>query len=292
MKNDNLDILFTVGGYTIHILKFSCEKQTWTIPKHFHSSNSYEIHYIFSGKGTLNCQGRGYPLKENNLYTTGPYVEHEQIPDPADSTGEYCIYLRIEKDMPKGAFSDQNTETAFHRFLDTPFWFGSDQYDLPKVLNEIRTELSTPNIAGEMMLRALFMQFFVGVLRNYDAATKKEFHTLAIPLAKAYILIEDSFLYEYATITLETLSQRLGLSTRQTRRILFQRYSQTFTAKRTEARMAAAAMFLREGVTSAEELAAKTGYASANHFYAAFKKYYHLTLSQYREKVLSSAPPV
>ena len=47
VKNDNLDIVISVGDCRIHILKFSCECQTWSIPQHFHSSNSYEIHYIF-----------------------------------------------------------------------------------------------------------------------------------------------------------------------------------------------------------------------------------------------------
>ena len=43
-----------------------------------HSSNSYEIHYIPKGKGTLISNQCSYELYPNILYTTGPHVEHQQ----------------------------------------------------------------------------------------------------------------------------------------------------------------------------------------------------------------------
>ena len=53
MKNDNLNITFSIEDYQIRILKFTYECQTWNTPSHSHSSNSYEIHFIPKGKGTL-----------------------------------------------------------------------------------------------------------------------------------------------------------------------------------------------------------------------------------------------
>src|SRR5699024_7414844 len=50
MKNDNLNITFSIGKYMITILKFTYECQTWNTPSHSHSSNSYELHYIPQGK--------------------------------------------------------------------------------------------------------------------------------------------------------------------------------------------------------------------------------------------------
>jgi AraC-like DNA-binding protein len=137
------------------------------------------------------------------------------------------------------------------------------------------------------MLEALFIQFMVKVLRNYKPASKAAITSIPIPLIKAYILIEDSFLLEYDTITLEELSHRLGLSTRQTSRILFDRYGQNFIQKRTEARMAAAVTFLKEGRLSVSEISARLGYSCPNHFHAAFKKYYHMTATEYKSLCLS-----
>ena len=287
MKNDNLNITFSIGRYMITILKFTYECQTWNTPSHSHSSNSYELHYIPQGRGTLISSQKSYDLYPNVLYTTGPHVEHQQYPDPDDPTYEYCIYLRIEETHAKQRRKNMEQENIMDLFLNYPFWYGTDQGDLPVTLEQIHRELFDPKPAAGLMLEALFIQFMVKVLRNYKPASKAAITSIPIPLIKAYILIEDSFLLEYDTITLEELSHRLGLSTRQTSRILFDRYGQTFTQKRTEARMAAAATFLKEGQLSVSEISARLGYSCPNHFHAAFKKYYHMTATEYKSLCLS-----
>ena len=243
MKNDNLNITFSIGKYMITILKFTYECQTWNTPSHSHSSNSYELHYIPQGKGTLISSQKSYSLYPNVLYTTGPHIEHQQYPDPADPTYEYCIYLRIEETHAKQRKKNTDHENIMDLFLNYPFWYGTDHADLPVTLEQIHQEIFDPKSAAALMLEALFIQFMVKVLRNYKPASKAAITSIPIPLIKAYILIEDSFLLEYDTITLEELSHRLGLSTRQTSRILFDRYGQNFVQKRTEARMAPAATF-------------------------------------------------
>lgn len=287
MKNDNLNITFSIGRYMITILKFTYECQTWNTPSHSHSSNSYELHYIPQGRGTLISSQKSYDLYPNVLYTTGPHVEHQQYPDPDDPTYEYCIYLRIEETHAKQRRKNMEQENIMDLFLNYPFWYGTDQADLPVTLEQIHRELFHPKPAAGLMLEALFIQFMVKVLRNYKPASKAAITSIPIPLIKAYILIEDSFLLEYDTITLEELSHRLGLSTRQTSRILFDRYGQNFIQKRTEARMAAAVTFLKEGRLSVSEIAARLGYSCPNHFHAAFKKYYHMTATEYKTLCLS-----
>ena len=284
MKNDNLYITFSIGDYQINILKFTYECQTWNTPSHAHSSNSYEIHYIPKGKGTLISNQCSYELYPNILYTTGPHIEHQQYSDLDDPTYEYCIYLRIEKTHDTKKNSSENV--IIKPFLHYPFWYGKDCAKLQTTLEAIYQEFSAPGSAAPIMLRALFMQFLVKILRNYEPASNAAITYIPIPLVKAYILIEDSFLLEYDTITLNELSHRLGLSTRQTSRILFNRYGQNFLQKRTEARMAAAATFLKEGKLSISEISDRLGYSYPNHFHTAFKNYYKMTVSEYKQNVL------
>lgn len=84
MKNDNLNITFSIEDYQIRILKFTYECQTWNTLSHSHSSNSYEIHFIPKGKGTLISAQSPYELYPDILYTTGPHIEHQQYSDPFD----------------------------------------------------------------------------------------------------------------------------------------------------------------------------------------------------------------
>lgn len=289
IKNDNLNITFSIGGYTISILKFSYECLTWNTPSHAHSSNSYEIHYIPRGKGTLVSNQKSYDLYPNVLYTTGPNIDHAQFSDPDNPMFEYCIYLKVEKEAKSQHNNELKHAAILKQFTDYPFWYDTDRTNLPSVLQQIYLELTEPGPAASFMVQSLFMQFMVNMLRNYDQSSKAAIASIPIPLVKAYILIEDSFLYEYGTITMEELSNRLGLSVRQTSRILYNRYGQNFIQKRTEARMAAAATFLQENKLYITEISQKLGYSCPNHFHAAFKNYYHLTASQYRSTYRQSS---
>ena len=284
IKNDNLNVMFQIGNYRINVLKFTYECQTWNTPSHAHSSNSYEIHFIPEGKGTLISNQCRYDLYPDILYTTGPHIEHQQYSDPDDPTYEYCIYLRIEElHNVKETASEKDILAPF---LHYPFWYGKDCAGLQSTLEQIHEELSAPGSAAAIMLRALFMQFLVKILRNYAPDSNAAITYIPIPLVKAYILIEDSFLLEYNTITLKELSRRLGLSSRQTSRILYNRYGKNFLQKRTEARMAAAVTFLKENKLSISEISARLGYSYPNHFHTAFKNYYHMTISEYKERIL------
>lgn len=283
MKNDNLNILFTIGNYQITILKFTYECQTWNTPSHAHGSNSYEIHFIPKGKGTLIRNQCSYELYPDILYTTGPHIEHQQFSDTGDPTYEYCIYLRIES--VHNTTKNDSDKDVLEPFLHYPFWYGKDCANLQPTLEQIHEELSSPGPATMVMLRALFMQFLVKMLRNYEPGSNAVITNIPIPLVKAYILIEDSFLLEYDTITLKELARRLGLSTRQTSRMLYNRYGKNFLQKRTEARMAAAVTFLKEDTLSIAEIATRLGYSYPNHFHTAFKNYYNMTVSEYRKRM-------
>ena len=53
---------FTLEDQKIHVLMITHGKIAKSIPKHKHSKNSYEVHYIYGGKGTLISQGKNYDL--------------------------------------------------------------------------------------------------------------------------------------------------------------------------------------------------------------------------------------
>ena len=124
IKNDNLNVMFQIGNYRINVLKFTYECQTWNTPSHAHSSNSYEIHFIPEGNGTLISNQCRYDLYPDILYTTGPHIEHQQYSDPDDPTYEYCIYLRIEE--LHNVRENVSEKDILAPFLHYPFWYGKD----------------------------------------------------------------------------------------------------------------------------------------------------------------------
>jgi len=93
-------------------------------------------------------------------------------------------------------------------------------------------------------------------------------------------------LYDYESITLESLADRLGLGIRQTERFIKEYYGKTFSQKKTEARMSMAKILLKDKNISISEIAKRLNYSSIEHFSYAFKKYHGISAREYRKQEL------
>lgn len=254
--------------------KFAC-----SIPKHSHSINSYEIHYIPSGKGIVRIFETDYPLSSGTLYITGPNIEHEQIPDSEEPMSEYCLYFQIIK--PKKSVIDNRP--LLNIIENTPFWIGRDRFNIESTLQLLISEMNEKNIGYDKQAVLLFQQLIIILTRNYSHSNhvtkKKEEKFLYDP----YLYIEQSFLYNYSDLTLEKLASDIGLSCRQTERILKNNYNMTFRQKKHKAKMSAAKIMLSDKNLSVRTISERLNYSSADHFSASFKKYYGVSPRQFRK---------
>ena len=254
------------------------------IPGHSHGAGSYEVHYIPYGYGTLKLPGRTYPVKPNTLYVTGPQVQHAQIPSQEDAMVEYCIYIHTDMLHPSSKIHNREFD-LMSRFLSTAFWFGTDQHNIHLLFQKLFEELSNHPIGYLCQAEALLRQIIVNIVRNY-----KQDQVLAeLPesnraISNPSLLLEEAFLMEYDSLTLEALSSRLALSARQTQRLLKKQYGQTFLQKRTQARMAAAVSLLADPSLNLTAIAERTGYSSVEHFSTAFRKFYKTSPREYRKR--------
>ena len=105
-----------------------------------------------------------------------------------------------------------------------------------------------------------------------------------------YSLIEESFLYGYRDLTLEELSSHLGLSPRQTERLLRSQYGKTFRQKKNEAKMSAACLLLEEGKHSITDISLSLGYSSVEHFSAAFRRYFGMSPRDWKKSHRENKP--
>lgn len=258
------------------------ERLTRIIPAHSHGSGCYEIHYISSGYGKLKANGSDFDIRPNTLYVTGPHVEHAQTPLLADPMEEYCIYLKL-----RAAPLSSGKSPLLSLFSETPFWFGQDTQQISEVILRLFWELEHRYTGYKSQAEALLSQVIVCLVRNYEQHRNVS-GGMAMRSAKAKpILIEEYFLYEYQSLSLETLAGRLELSTRQTQRLLLEYYGKTFQQKKAEARMSAAAILLEDHERSITSVANLLGYSSLEHFSSAFRNYYHMSPREYRRRTCS-----
>jgi AraC-like DNA-binding protein len=135
-----------------------------------------------------------------------------------------------------------------------------------------------------LQVESLLQQCIVKIVRNYENRIESENHFIPSNLVdRKYLIVEESFLYDYEAITLEILSKRLGLGIRQTERFLKDYYGKTFLQKKTEAKMSMAKIYLADPNISISEIAARLNYSSLEHFSYAFKQYYGTSASEFRK---------
>lgn len=278
----NLNIMFTMEHINFYPLHIAYERFLRSIPYHSHGDSSYEIHYIPYGRGKVKINNVTYQIVPNTLYITGSHVVHEQIPDKEDPMIEYCVYLRTEtksldkRTLIKGSY--------LNIFENTTFWFGQDSQNIHLLMQQLFLELENKNTGYTKQIELLLQQLVICLIRNYENKPQVNSQIAFQDLSYSkFFIIEEYFLYEYSSLSLEELSSRLGLSTRQTERLLKKHYGKTFLRKKTESRMSAAAILLMDTSKSITDVALILGYSSVEHFSNAFKKYYNQSASEYRK---------
>lgn len=281
MKYRDLKLTFTMEGVQFNTVSICLEKLVNPMPMHSHSRNSYEIHYISYGYGTLHTKDAVFDITPGTLFVTGPQIQHEQISDPDNPMTEYCLYFKINLNGKR--LPDENSLPGI--FMKHPFWFGMGDNVIHELMKQLLYELEAQNSGYELMLQALLQQFILQLIRKYEnsADTRTDTIKKQIPSEDlTYLLIEEAFLYDYRDITLEKLAEKAGLGKRQTERLLQLHYHKTFLQKKTEARMSAAHSLLRDQKNSISSIAEQLGYSSVEHFSNAFKRYFHMTATQLR----------
>lgn len=280
IQYDNLDISFTIGDTHFRTLNIAYEHLRRIVPSHSHGDNSYEIHYVASGHGYIKVGEQSFEITPGTLYMAGPHIAHAQISVQGAPMADYCIYLRLRRMPSTGKKRDELDRI----FAGKTFWIGQDKYGLQATLEQLFLELKNQKIGYTVYVETLLKQLIVQVIRNYQDGKKALYHFQpATPAEAQDFIIEESFLYDYPTLTLEQLAARLGLGCRQTERLMLDNYGKTFQQKKGDARMSAASILLVYTDRSISSIAEELGYSSVEHFSSAFKKYYQKSARQYRK---------
>ena len=273
------NIAFLMDGESVYVGNIVYECFHRSIPMHSHSDNSYEIHYISSGHGKVTIEDCEYDTLPDTLYITGPHVRHSMIPDDKDPLSEYCIYLKLSPDAGNG----KNVLSPISAFRGMSIWYGQDGYGIYELMSSLFTELEKRSIGYRTVVESIIKQIIISCVRNYPVNEDNSVPKGITSADNQYLIIEEAFLYEYASLTLPMLAGRLNLSTRQTQRLLTEHYGMNFQSKKTEAKMSAAALMLRLPDRTITGIADELGYSSVEHFSSAFKKYYGMSASRYRD---------
>ena len=283
MKIENYS--FTLEDTLIHVPMISYRHFTEPLPRHSHSKNAFELHYVTAGKAFVVLENQTFPLSPGVLYITGPNIAHEQIPDESESLTEFGLFFLISESESNSPLADQ--------FIKHDLWLGDAGKEIDALAQAILWEKTNQKPGYRQKIPLLLAELMIECVRNFVSDGKIYDNKLPVPSNKlsvhllqeenTLLVIDEIFLCRYADITLEQLADSIGLSTRQAQRLLEKNYNKSFSSMKLEARMAAAETLLRNSSLKITEISNRIGYSSIEHFSNAFKKFYKVSPGQYRK---------
>lgn len=164
----------------------------------------------------------------------------------------------------------------------------SDTEPILALLERIRAEALAPGAASDALLRAYFSELFILLYRRLgDAAAAAARPSLSEnddESARGYKieLLMNRHLSE--PFSEQALAEALGLSVRQTSRVMQKIYGMSFQKKMSELRLHYAKGLLLTTDIPVERIAAEIGYTSPSGFHIAFRKAFGCTPGEYKER--------
>ncbi len=256
----------------IRLFKIGHSVFTASIPNHSHGSNNYELHYIPKGHGLLLLDETSYELIPGTLFVAGPDLRHAQETDERNNLCEYCLNIEIHP----------RTENPFPPFDMMKSLFMQDAGEFEPLFKAIHEEARRKQSGYKDAIRAYLKLILIRLQRILNE--EKENPHKEIEPGRSAIIIEECFLNEYRTLTLDELAGKINLSERHTERLLRKLYGKTFREKLRESRIAASIDMLRNTERNISEIAEAVGYATYTSFSTAFRKETGQSPSEYKRK--------
>lgn len=244
-------------------------------PGHTHAANCYELHYILDGRGELITDDGTFHLRKNAVYVTGPNLYHMQKTYSDNPMCEYCIFFET---------LEQTKDIFLNIFFSQNFWIGRSSRKIKKLFDDIYL-LHNKGTLYHSRQAALLMQMLLFELAGiYQPQITRLPNRTDISVINDVIVTESFFLFNLKNLTLGSLSDALGMSERQTQRMLIKNYGRSFRKKKKEAQLEHSKMMLRDENCPLSRIAEECGFCSDAAFCNFFKKQTGMTPVSYRNE--------
>ena len=277
------DAIFTVfhKNNALHI------ENEWQETTHFHADN--EIHIVFSGKATIEIDGKDVLIGENDICFLAPNLSHYPKQSNANLVktdfsfrlSRNYSYFKADREFSEFAFYDKIFKSIKSYAL----------LNEPKLVENIK-QIININItdSNEHIIETLFASFFINLgvaIKSSDNYTENQTvydSYISESSIKQRKIVEEFFQNRYnEMIGIQDLASELCLSIPQTHRIVKKIFSVGFKKTLTKQRITHACMLIKSKNMKITDIAEKCGYDSYNGFLSAFKTFTGKTPKEYEK---------
>jgi AraC-like DNA-binding protein/mannose-6-phosphate isomerase-like protein (cupin superfamily) len=266
-------------------------RQLRYMPSHWHSSDYFEIYYTVRGECPICFRDETIKAVPGTVVVAAPGVVHASRCETDESilfyylvrtsTFQEVFWNRLPSDSLMADFFRRalngGSPTAYLHFET------GDDADIARLLGRVYEEHERHDTYKRQMLNVLMSEFFVLLLRRCESGVRlprtKDFYW-----THRYSAILSCIQSNYASLTLDDLSERFHYSPRQISRIVRSCVGLSYHELILKLRMEHAASLLTGGRLSIDAVAQRVGYGTKSSFYRAFTSYYGKTPAEYKSR--------
>lgn len=249
----------------------------WVVEKHSH--NSYEMHFITKGKGTLLLDNEKYELEKGIFYITGPSVFHSQISDDNNPMEEYGINITLKQTRDDIVF---DVDILLKKICENPFFIERDDFGGAAWCGCILEDVLSVETAADERIKALTNALLISIGRKISGMHAKTKRTNINRPNMMRVL--DLCLRKFTTnISASEVAADMFISRRHLSRIMNEVYGMSFSKKIASMRVSYAKELLKSSTLSIQQIAEKSGFSSSQIFCKTFKKITGITPREYKK---------
>ncbi len=287
---EDTDIKIRIGSLVINVFYISYIPPGCESNYDYHCHSSYELHLIPKGSGTLfvgKTKDKIYEIQPGSLYVTGPGIYHKQTTAAYDPMAEYGLNFEIEESTHRQNGYEKTPEGEVQFIKDTlrstMFWIGTDAYNTRSLFDLLFKEIDENKAGAYTCIRNYIGTILINTIRNYSGTAEMNYALPRKTLDDKRRIMIDNFFREYRQdLTIDSLAEKTGFSTRHLSRVLRKYYGMSFKEKLMHTRIDISRLLLRNTDYSISEIADLTGFFNVSYFSTLFKKLTGVSPKKYR----------
>lgn len=274
-----------------HISQITADEVSFRIhywgfmPSHYNNSlhrhSFFEICYVLEGNGEYSDNGVDYPLQEGTLFCSRPGIWH-QI---RSEQGLILFFVAFEIDESRTSETySRNFRSLIHRgkILAEPKDASISAQIWQTIFSMAESKHSVSKDMLQHLVLSLFLSFLHGLSSIPDLSVDSldedtEEHRL---LKRAKLYIKDNL---SSSLSIEHVSQELGISSRHLSRLFHSQLGQTFVHYVQERRVQKAKKWLLNSDIAIKDIAKRTGFDSVHYFTRVFTKKLGVAPAKFRK---------
>lgn len=292
---ENMDININIGNMLFNIIldiSFFNSSEDFSFPCHNHGA--FELHIIEKGQGELETEGQCISLSEGVCCLIAPNIFHTQKDLPDHRIYKYCMkftFRVIKADHSNILVSESRNISKL--LSNNACFHWHDNGDTLNLVKTIQTEIVLKRTGYYTKIQSCFMQIIVNIIRSISENTYANYEINKKNIdQKRPLIIEMFFFNQYMrNASIDDLAEQLGVSIRQTDRILRKYYNLSFKEKHLETRINVSKNMLLNTTNNICSIAEKVGYDQAGNFSRIFKKKVGVTPGEFRSNALRKKSP-